>query len=151
MQPKPVFRRAREHDRALLLALCAAYREADHQPAAIDEVQAAVDAALAGDPLIHLYLIDVGERCAGYLAITIGYSIEVGGRDAFLDELYVEAWARSQGIGSLAIAFAEHACAPLQVRRLCMEVEHDNPRAKQLYERLGYAAHTRSTMSKRLQ
>ena len=150
MEREAVFRRALEQDRARLIALCAAYREADHQPSAEEEVKAAIDAALGGDPLIHMYLIEVDESCAGYLAVTVGYSIEVGGRDAFLDELYVEPWARSQGVGAQAIAFAERACIALEVKRLCMEVEHENPRAKQLYQRLGYAEHTRSTMYKRL-
>jgi GNAT superfamily N-acetyltransferase len=144
------FRRAVAEDHARLIALCAAYREADHQPAAEAEVRVAVDAAVGGDPLIHMYLIEVDARSAGYFAITIGYSIEVGGRDAFIDELYVEDRARGLGIGTQAIAFAEREALGLDVKRLCMEVEHDNPRAKQLYERLGYGAHTRNTMSKRI-
>jgi ribosomal protein S18 acetylase RimI-like enzyme len=150
MEREAVFRRALEQDRGRLTALCAAYREADHQPPALAEVQAAIDAALGGDPLIHLYLIEVDESCAGYLAITVGYSIEVGGRDAFLDELYVEPWARGRRVGTQAIAFAERACVALQGKRLRMEVEHENPRAKQLYQRLGYTEHTRSTVYKQL-
>ncbi|MET0285464.1 MAG: GNAT family N-acetyltransferase, partial [Polyangiales bacterium] len=137
--------------RAQVIALCAAYRVADDQPSAEREVQCAVDDALRGDPLVLIYLIELGQaRCAGYLAITIGYSIEVGGRDAFVDELYVEDWARGQGIGTRALAFAEGVCAELRVKRLCMEVEHENPRARRLYEKLGFVAHSRTTLSKRL-
>lgn len=144
------FRRAAEHDREAVLALCAAYRVADEQPSAEAEVQLAVNAALRGDPLIHIYLIELADRCAGYLAITVGYSIEVGGRDAFIDELYLEPWARGQGLGTQAIAFAESACASLDVKRVCMEVEHANPRARRLYESLGYQPHSRVTLSKRI-
>lgn len=144
------FRRAQENDREALVALCAAYRLADDQPPAAAEVRMAIDAALRGDPMIHLFLIERSGRNAGYLAITIGYSIEVGGRDAFVDELFVEAWARGQGIGTQALAFAEQVCAELDVKRVCMEVEHENPRARRLYEFLGFTAHSRTTLSKRL-
>ncbi len=144
------FRRAEPSDRETVIALCTAYRVADHQPAAEAEVHASVDAALRGEPLLQIFLVELGTRTAGYFALTIGYSIEVGGRDAFLDELFIEPWAQSQGLGTQAIAFAERLCSQLDVKRLRLEVEHDNPRARALYESLGFTPHARAVLWKRL-
>ena len=154
------FRAADASDRQFLLALCAAYRRADGQPEASQEVSKAIDAALGGDPLLRVFMIELLEESeqpgeqgvivAGYVAITLGFSIEVGGLDAFVDELYVEPVLQGRGIGRRAIAFAEQLCRELGVRRVCLEVERKNTGAKQLYERLGYKDHERFLLSKRL-
>ena len=51
-----------------------------------------------------LYLIQVQRQMVGYLAPTFGYSIEFGGRDAFVDELFIEPAARGHGLGSRVLA-----------------------------------------------
>jgi GNAT superfamily N-acetyltransferase len=154
------FRKATPSDRSALIALCAAYRRADAQEQAPGLVSAALDAALAGDALIHVYLIELleesslpGEGAAmlvGYLALTLGFSIEVGGRDAFVDELYIEPPLQGRGLGRQALSFAETLCYQLGVRRVCLEVERQNVRAKRLYNALGYHEHGRHLLSKRL-
>ena len=64
------------------------------------------------------------ERLAiGYLVLTIGYSLERGGRDAFIDELYVRAERRGRGLGALAVATAEAAARRLGVRAVHLEVD----------------------------
>ncbi len=136
-------------DKALLTRLCRAYRQTDSQPPADALVERALDAALAGDPSVRLWIIELDEKAVGYLAITLGFSIEAGGRDAFLDEIYLEPEARGRGIGMRAIEFVESECVELDVQRLCLEVERHN-RAKQLYERLGFRDHERFLMSKRI-
>jgi len=154
------FRKATSSDRSALIALCAAYRRADAQEQAPQLVSAALDAALAGDTLIHVYMIELLEESAqrgegatmlvGYFALTLGFSIEVGGRDAFLDELYVEPPVQSRGLGSQALRFVEQLCLELGARRVCLEVERENVRAKKLYSALGYRDHGRHLLSKRL-
>lgn len=154
------FRRAEQSDRDALLGLCAAYRRADAQPAAATLVSRAVDLALAGDPMIHIFMIELLEdseqpeerasMLVGYVAVTLGFSIEVGGRDAFVDELYIEEAVQRRGLGRRALDFAEQLCRQLDVQRVCLEVERHNDRAKQLYEQLGFADHNRFLLSKRL-
>lgn len=123
------FRLATPADRALVLALLAEYREADAQPQAPELVAAAVDRALAGEPLVRIYLIELDEAI-GYLAVTIGFSIEVGGNDSYIDELYVRDAYRGRGIGTRALAFGFDIAVSLGARRVCLEVEHDNERAR---------------------
>jgi GNAT superfamily N-acetyltransferase len=85
-----------------------------------------------------------------YLVITFGFSLEFGGRDAFVDELYVADEARGQGLGTLALEVAEAACREAGIHALHLEVEHVNARARALYERTGYQAHDRHLMTKKL-
>lgn len=154
------FRLADQSDRSALLELCAAYRRVDSQPQASDLVAQALDAALAGDSLIRLFMIELLEESeqpsehaallVGYVAISLGFSIEAGGRDAFVDELYVEPPFQRRGLGKHALGFAEKLCRELGVRRICLEVERKNERARKLYEQLGFRDHERYLLSHRL-
>lgn len=86
---------------------------------------------------------------AGYLVVTFGFSLEFGGRDAFVDELYVVAASRGRGLGTEALRIAEQACVDAGIHALHLEVEFVNDRARALYARSGYSAHERHLMTKR--
>jgi ribosomal protein S18 acetylase RimI-like enzyme len=86
----------------------------------------------------------------GYLAVTFGWSLEWGGRDAFVDELYLAASHRGGGIGRTAIALAEDACRAAGVRALHLEVERENVRGRALYARTGFADTDRLLLTRRL-
>jgi ribosomal protein S18 acetylase RimI-like enzyme len=106
---------------------------------------------LIGDEALGRFFVFEEEGAiAGYIVIGFGFTLEFGGRDAFVDELYVAPEARGRGIGSAALQIAEDACRGAGIRALHLEVAHENPRARALYERAGYAAHERSLMTKRL-
>ena len=80
----------------------------------------------------------------------IGYSIEYGGRDAFIDEVYIRAAYRGQGIGRQAMMFAETQCRALGVRALHLEVARDNTNAHALYRKVGFVDHDRYLMTKHI-
>ena len=86
----------------------------------------------------------------GYLAVTFGWSLEWGGRDAFVDELYLAPSHRGGGIGRTAIALAEDACRAAGVRALHLEVERENARGRALYARAGFADTERLLLTRRL-
>ncbi|MGB8330919.1 MAG: GNAT family N-acetyltransferase [Polyangiales bacterium] len=46
----------------------------------------------------------------GYLIVTLGFSFERGGRDGFIDELFIDARFRGHRLGREAIAVAEAYC-----------------------------------------
>src|SRR5690242_1648322 len=53
---------------------------------------------------VWLLLSDDPEQAsAGYMVVCFGYSLEFGGRDAFIDELFVVAEHRGRGIGRWAV------------------------------------------------
>lgn len=112
------------------------------------EVEAALRALLADDRLGCVLLASDGGRVVGYTVLGFGYSLEFHGRDAFVDELFVEDAARGQGVGSLLLDAAEMACRARGIHALHLESGHANPDATRLYERRGFRAHERHLMTK---
>src|SRR5882724_8532930 len=49
------------------------------------------------------WFIEVGGVAVGYFVLTIGYSLEFGGKFALLDEFFVEPGWRGKGIGAAAM------------------------------------------------
>jgi ribosomal protein S18 acetylase RimI-like enzyme len=97
------------------------------------------------------WLICVDERPVGYIVLTWGYSLEFGGRDAFVDELYIQASHRGQGVGQQTMQFAETYCRAHNIRALHLEVERENPQAQALYQKAGFENRSHYLlMSKRL-
>ena len=73
--------------------------------------------------------------------------IEAGGKDGFLDELYLQESYRGLGIGRRAVDFAIQMCPKLGIKRISLEVEPHNERAKRLYINSGFFTHNRILMS----
>lgn len=108
-------------------------------------------AALIADPSLgRAILLRVGTACAGYLILTFGYSLEYGGRDAFIDELFIDSEYRDQGLGTAALLYASDLCRQLGIHALHLEVDHTNPRAHALYRRQGFEDNERHLMTRRL-
>lgn len=51
----------------------------------------------------RIWLIEASSETVGYIAICFGYSIEFGGRDAFVDEFFITEAARGRGLGRIAL------------------------------------------------
>ena len=139
------FRRATPDDLPSLIAMQRSFYSDEGYP--FDETTAAeAMRALISDASLGRVMI---AEDAAYLVVTFGYSLEFGGRDAFVDELYVLPAARGRGLGTAALALAEELCREAGVRALHLEVEFENREAKRLYARSGYYEHTRHLMTKR--
>ena len=82
------------------------------------------------------------------MILTIGYSIEYRGHDAFVDELYLRESYRGRGWGRAALAFVEQACRELEVRALHLEVERKNTAAQALYRKFGFENQDRYLLNK---
>lgn len=96
------------------------------------------------------WLIQQEDDAIGYIILTLGYSLEYRGRDAFIDEFYLRPKYRGQGIGTQTLVFVEDACRVLGVQALHLEVDFENPDAQRLYHRSGYQRHDRFLMTKDL-
>lgn len=84
------------------------------------------------------WLIYVDDQLAGYMSLMYGYSLEHGGRDAFIDELYLREAFRGKGLGKAAILHMIATCRRERIKTLHLEVEQGNDRARLVYERLGF-------------
>jgi diamine N-acetyltransferase len=109
-------------------------------------------AALAGlldDPTLGRVWLTLGDGTPiGYVVLCFGYSLEYRGRDAIVDELYLVAQYRDQGIGRQMLSFVEAQCRELGIRALHLEVERANTRAQAVYRRQGFFSHERFLMTK---
>ena len=146
-RPVPSFRPATPQDRAVLGEMIREYYAHDRHE--IDDlvIESALDSALVPNQHIRIWIIEVAGETAGYVAVAIGFTIEAGGHDGFLDELYLREPYRGAGIGRRAVEFAIDACPGLGIRRISLEVERHNERARRLYEDIGFFAHDRILMS----
>ena len=103
------------------------------------------------DPARGTFLIARdGAAPVGLAYLAYNWTLEHGGRSAWLEELYVVPSRRSAGVGTRllreAMAHASRAgCAAID-----LEVEADHARAARLYAREGFRAHTRARWVVRL-
>ena len=114
------------------------------------EARAAAEELIRDPRLGRLWVAVDGAAVAGYLAVTLGFSLEHRGLDAFVDELYLEPESRGRGLGIEALAIAEAYCRERGVRTLLLEVEPHREMAFELYRRSGFEDHGRRLMTKRI-
>ena len=74
----------------------------------------------------------------GYFVVAFGFSLEFGGRDAFVDELYLIPEARGRGLGRLALDHAVAFCQTEGIHALHLEVSRANRPAQRLYRAAGF-------------
>ncbi len=96
-----------------------------------------------------VYLARDRQTPVGYLVVCFDFSLEYGGKGAWIDELFVESSRRGQGIGTQLLDLAETASRESGAEFLHLEVTHGN-RANQLYRRRGFVDHNRYLMTKPL-
>lgn len=118
--------------------------------AGFDEARAraAFQDLLAHPEFGGLWLIQADGEPAGYIVLTICYSLEFHGRFVLLDELFVDAAWRGQGFGAQALRFAEEFCRTQGLQAIRLEVAWQNPRAIELYKRSGYRVDDRYLMTR---
>jgi ribosomal protein S18 acetylase RimI-like enzyme len=145
---EPQFRLAEPDDLALLLDLMGQFYAIDGYPFETASARAALATLVEDATRGRLWLIERDGAAVGYLALTFGYSLEYRGRDAFIDELFIVAAQRRQGLGTRAMHFAIAQCRQLGVRALHLEVERTNVAGQALYRKLGFADHDRFLMTR---
>jgi ribosomal protein S18 acetylase RimI-like enzyme len=129
--------RATDADSDVLIGLARAFHLEDGH--ALDgHGEAALLQIARGEPFARAWIARADGHPVGYLVITLGYSIEYGGRDGFIDDLYLAPVAREQGFGRRLIEFALARAADLGVRTLHLEVEPGNENATRLYRAAGF-------------
>lgn len=108
-----------------------------------DERRASLAPLLGENPFGRIWLILEAGEPVGYIALCFGYSIEFGGRDAFVDEFFLTATARGRGLGRSVLAEVRETAAGLGIVALHLEVARSNARARRFYESLGFTARDR--------
>jgi GNAT superfamily N-acetyltransferase len=78
----------------------------------------------------------LGDPVDGYAVVTWGYSLESGGREALIDEIYLR--SRNQGLGTKVLGAIIEDCRARGCKIAFLETEARNARVRKLYGRLGF-------------
>lgn len=123
-------------DTADLLSLARAFHAEDDHPLS-RAGKTALCQLLADPSLGFAALLRRNGRPAGYAVVCFGFSIEWGGRDAFLDDLYIVPAARGAGVGTWMVECLSSEARQRGVKALHLEIMPGNP-AERLYVRAGF-------------
>jgi ribosomal protein S18 acetylase RimI-like enzyme len=148
--PALLFREATPQDETALLRMMRLLAEQEPGKIRFDEeaARATFHRFLSLPGFGRVWLFTEGNQTVGYTVLTIGFSFEFHGHDAFIDELYVEAPYRRRGYGRQAVEFLERQARQMGVNAIHLEVDDGNDPALELYQRTGYKSHDRFLMTK---
>lgn len=145
-----IFQPAQLADRQTLLNLMRDFYE--HEDSLVFDpiaAQTALEGLLQDNQLGQVWLIQFAGQSIGYVVLTWGYSLEHLGRDAFIDELYLQPDHRGRGFGRQTLDFLDEICRSLKIRALHLEVDRGNAKAQNLYQSAGFRDRDYYLMSKK--
>lgn len=146
----PGLRLARHDDVPRLVELMTEfYAEADF-PLQPDRATAAFTQLLGDEHLGQAWIMQDEDEPVGYAVLTLGFSMEYGGLDAFVDDLFIRPAYRHQGLGGTVLDELKRACVARGVRALHLEVDRANAVAHRLYRRAGFEENGRQLLTLRL-
>ncbi len=93
---------------------------------------------LDGSPHGAIWLIGPKMAPVGYIAVSFGWSIELGGLDGIVDEFWIREAVRGRGMGGEALIALQKALREAGVKALSLEVAFGNDNAERLYHRAGF-------------
>jgi len=129
-------RRAESADLEGLVPLIRAFYLVDHHEFNQAKVRSALIPLLADDTFGQVWVTEDSGGVTGYAVVTWSYSLESGGLDCILDEIYVE--QRSSGTGSRLLEAAMAGAARAGARAIFLETEAHNQRVRSFYARHGF-------------
>jgi ribosomal protein S18 acetylase RimI-like enzyme len=148
---RTLIRRAEAGDIDRILDLSSRlYSEDGDVPFDRARASAALETLVRSEQFGLVLVADELSRVVGFLVLVWGFSLESGGKDAFVDELYVASGWRGRGIGTALLGAAEAACAANGADTVHLVVERSNAGAERLYRRLGFTGRHVSLLTKRL-
>ena len=138
-------------DRDRLLKMVTQFHEEEKLPSTDEDRLSGIDALFSGDVQAAAWLIGPKSSPVGYIIVSFGFCMAIGGREALIDEVWIRPSVRGRGMGSQCLVAILKELTKMDVRRANLDVAADNPKAKALYEKLGFTTHERyQRMSRRL-
>lgn len=126
---------AGEDDADKLLPLVAAFHSEMGFDTDAEHRAQAVAPLLQGSPHGAVWLIGPRRAPVGYIVLTFGWSVEFGGLDAIVDEIFIRPAVRGRGMGLEALDGIAKAMKQAGVRALHLEVDREDDRARRFYGR----------------
>ena len=98
----------------------------------------AFESLLDDTRLGQAWMIEDDGHPAGFVVLTVGFSMEYGGLRGFVDDFYVAPQYRRRGLGHAALEEVKRACRRRGVRALLVETGPDNDAAMSAYRSVGF-------------
>ena len=130
-------------DLPALVPLVRAFHQEMNIPSDETHVTRAITPLLDGSPFGAIYLIGPRRAPLGYIAITFGWSIEYGGMDGFIDEIYIRPPVRRRGLALEALNAVGVMMQSAGITAVHLEVDTDDIATQRLYARAQYRARDR--------
>ncbi|HEY1416686.1 MAG TPA: GNAT family N-acetyltransferase [Myxococcaceae bacterium] len=129
---------ARPEEAPLVLEMLAAQLEEHAIPLAPELLAEAVSGALLDDGRALILVAREGGRPVGLAFLSFQWTLELGGRVLWLEELYVLPALRGRGTGGLLLQATLDVARERGCRAVELEVEASHARAANLYARAGF-------------
>lgn len=139
MHPEIVLELAGPAQLEELLPLVADYHAFEDVETSAEQRRNSVAKLLGDKNLGEIWLVRNLDNLIGYIAVCYSYSIEFGGRDAFIDEFYVEAADRGRGVGGRVLKEIAKLLRARGIVAVHLEVDGQNERARAAYGRAGFS------------
>jgi GNAT superfamily N-acetyltransferase len=144
------WRTAREDEDEAIASLSMALYADDPAPTPMSRGMALSSMArLRDEPLRgRVVVYDVGEGLVAYAILCAFWSNELGGEVCIIDELYVKPEARGRGVSTGLVRSLAAGTMPWFRDAVAVELEvtPSNRRARELYQRLGFAPYKNTQM-----
>lgn len=145
---RAAFQPAQSADIPSILEMMERFYQIDAYPFDEKKNRRNLELFLANQELGRLWIIRNKALAVGYIVLAYGFSFEYGGRDAFIDEFFIEAPYRNRGLGRLTMEFVAEQAKELGVHALHLEVENHNEKGNRLYELQGFKGKERAMLTK---
>ncbi|MDF1686002.1 MAG: ribosomal protein S18 acetylase RimI-like enzyme [Parvibaculaceae bacterium] len=144
--PPLSFRSITLNDREVMEELVRSYYAFDGLTFKPDLHGPALDQLVHNPEGVFARIIEKDSVVVGYFVITFGFSLYYGGKDGFIDELFLKEEARGGNGTFLLNTIIEHT-RKLGLASAHLEVTDENLRAQALYKKLGFAPTGHNLMS----
>lgn len=115
-----------------------------------EERVASITPILQGSPLAVAYMFGPKTAPIGYLIISFGWSMELGGMDGFLDEIWIRPNVRKRGIGHEVLDGVIKALKGAGLKAIHLEVNRDDGSTQKLYRGMGFRIREKYTLMTRV-
>lgn len=106
---------------------------------------------LEGSPYGAIYLMGPARAPMGYIVLTFSWSVELGGMDGFIDEIYLRPAVRGRGIALEALQSLRKTLQSAGIMALHLEVDREDASSQRLYQKARFELRDRySLMTLRL-
>lgn len=121
-----------------LVRLMRQYREETNRLISEHTASRAFETLLDDSRLGQVWIIEYDGHPAGYVVLTVSFSLEHRGLRGFIDDFYVSAQYRKRGLGHAALEEVKSACRRRGLRALLVETALDNAAAVSAYRSVGF-------------